>query len=171
MVREILPALLTGAAGLASLATAFASRHTITLIPEVTKTAGFVLVYVGMALAVWAGYHLRGGTTGLVTPRTDRLITSGPYRLVRNPIYLAITVSLLGVSLACLSWPALVITAAVVVPVDAYRARAEERALRVRFAAEWQAYVRRTPSSLRLRSVPRSRERPNTALQRTRDAR
>jgi protein-S-isoprenylcysteine O-methyltransferase Ste14 len=137
--------MLTGAAGLASLAAAFASRHTITFIPGVTKTVGFVLVYLGMAVAVWAACHLRGGTTGFVTPRANRLITSGPYRFVRHPIYLAITVSLVGVSLACLSWPGLVVTAAAVLPVDAYRARAEERALQERFGAEWQAYARRTP--------------------------
>jgi protein-S-isoprenylcysteine O-methyltransferase Ste14 len=55
----------------------------------------------GLALAIWARVHL-GRNWGMPMTRKDEpeLVTSGPYRLIRHPIYSGILLGLLGTSLA-----------------------------------------------------------------------
>src|SRR5579864_5842929 len=61
---------------------------------------GAVLFACGIALAVWARRHL-GRNWGM--PMTQRaepeLVTSGPYRFVRHPIYSGLLVAMLGTAL------------------------------------------------------------------------
>lgn len=63
-------------------------------------TIGAVVFASGIALAVWARVHL-GRNWGM--PMTEKaepeLVTSGPYRLVRHPIYSGLLVGLLGTAL------------------------------------------------------------------------
>jgi protein-S-isoprenylcysteine O-methyltransferase Ste14 len=54
-----------------------------------TTTAGWLLLIIGFLLRVWATFHFyqqRMKVISLVPQRT--LITSGPYRFSRNPLYL-----------------------------------------------------------------------------------
>lgn len=68
-----------------------ASRPTPT-----TVTGGFVVAAVGEAIRVWAAGHLR---------KTVELITSGPYRYSRNPLYLGRLLIFTGVAImAWLPW-------------------------------------------------------------------
>jgi protein-S-isoprenylcysteine O-methyltransferase Ste14 len=61
---------------------------------------GAVLFACGIAFAVWARLHL-GRNWGM--PMTQRaepeLVTSGPYRFVRHPIYSGLLIALLGTAL------------------------------------------------------------------------
>jgi protein-S-isoprenylcysteine O-methyltransferase Ste14 len=70
------------------------------------------------------------------------LVTSGPYRLVRHPIYSGILVAGVGTALA-LNW---VWLAAVVLPAVffIYSATVEERYLTEQFPDEYPAYKRST---------------------------
>jgi protein-S-isoprenylcysteine O-methyltransferase Ste14 len=61
---------------------------------------GTVLFAVGLALAIWARVHI-GRNWGM--PMTQKaepeLVTSGPYRLIRHPIYSGLLLALLGTAL------------------------------------------------------------------------
>jgi len=59
-------------------------------------------------------YRLRhgGGGPGLETP-PDRLVSTGPYALTRNPMYLGHLIFLFGLTLTLSSWFAALITIAV----------------------------------------------------------
>ncbi len=61
------------------------------------RYAGIVLVALGVGMIVWAAALFRRAGTGIVpfSPATA-LVTSGPYRLSRNPIYLGLACALLG---------------------------------------------------------------------------
>jgi protein-S-isoprenylcysteine O-methyltransferase Ste14 len=62
---------------------------------------GTLLVLLGLLLAVWARWHLGRNWSGIVTLKEDHtLIKSGPYRLVRHPIYSGIALALVGTALA-----------------------------------------------------------------------
>ncbi len=75
-----------------------------------------------------------------------RLITEGPYRLVRNPIYTGMFGMLVATGLAMSRWPAL-LAAIVVFATGTYlRVRVEERLLRGQFGAEFDEYVRHVPA-------------------------
>lgn len=76
--------------------------------------------------------------------RGTRLVTTGPYRLVRHPIYLGFALLTTGEALAFGSWPALMIVLCGIVPTFAWRARAEETVLRRTFGEGYAIYRRRT---------------------------
>ena len=70
------------------------------------EVVGLALFIAGLGLAVWARVHL-GRNWGMPMTRKDEpeLVTSGPYRFVRHPIYSGILLAMLGTGLATtFSW-------------------------------------------------------------------
>jgi protein-S-isoprenylcysteine O-methyltransferase Ste14 len=62
---------------------------------------GTILVGAGLAFTGWARWHLGRNWSGNVTVKEGHtLVRTGPYRLVRHPIYTGIVVALLGTALA-----------------------------------------------------------------------
>jgi protein-S-isoprenylcysteine O-methyltransferase Ste14 len=62
---------------------------------------GTILVFLGLAFAIWARAHLGGNWSGAVTVKQGHtLIRSGPYRFVRHPIYTGMLLALAGTALA-----------------------------------------------------------------------
>jgi protein-S-isoprenylcysteine O-methyltransferase Ste14 len=58
---------------------------------------GLALVAGGVALAFWARWHLGANWSGSVTLKEGHeLIRTGPYRVIRHPIYTAILVAIAG---------------------------------------------------------------------------
>ena len=62
---------------------------------------GVVLTAAGVAIAIWARWHLGTNWSGVVTLKEGHeLIRSGPYRNIRHPIYTGILLALLGTAVA-----------------------------------------------------------------------
>lgn len=75
-----------------------------------------------------------------------RLVTEGPYRIVRNPIYSGMLGMLVATALANSHWIGL-LAAVVVFWIGArIRIRSEEKLLREAFGADFNAYARRVPA-------------------------
>ncbi|WP_343718272.1 isoprenylcysteine carboxylmethyltransferase family protein [Inquilinus sp.] len=71
--------------------------------------AGALLVAAGLGFAVWARLHLAGNWSGTVTLKQDHeLVRSGPYALVRHPIYTGLLLAAVGTVVAIDRWSALV---------------------------------------------------------------
>lgn len=112
--------------------------HTVAL-----ATVGALIVLAGLGFAVWARVHL-GRNWGMPMTLKDEpeLITSGPYRLVRHPIYTGILTAVVGTGLAS-NLSALVV--AVVLTAYFWRAATvEERNLDTVFPQAYPAYRART---------------------------
>ncbi len=75
-----------------------------------------------------------------------KLITEGPYRFVRNPIYLAMFGMILSTGLAISRWWVLPIAITLFLIGNAIRIRSEEKLLRESFGAEFEDYARRVPA-------------------------
>ncbi len=75
-----------------------------------------------------------------------RLVTTGPYALVRHPIYTGMFGMLLATGLTYSRWPALVVGVIVFWIGTTVRVRSEERLLRAAFGAEFDAYAQRVPA-------------------------
>lgn len=104
---------------------------------------GLVLFALGLACAIWARLHI-GHNWGTPMSQKDEpeLVTSGPYRLVRHPIYSGILVAGVGTAVA-LSWQWLI--AVVLAGVYfVYSATVEERFLTEQFPDAYPAYRRAT---------------------------
>lgn len=85
------------------------------------------------------------GTPAPVAP-TDRLVVGGPYRYVRNPMYLAVVATIVGQALV-LSQPSLLAYAAIVfLAVAAFVRWYEEPALIRQFGNQYRAYLREVPA-------------------------
>jgi protein-S-isoprenylcysteine O-methyltransferase Ste14 len=107
------------------------------------EAVGLALFGLGLAFAVWARVHIgRNWGTPMTQKNDPELVTSGPYRLVRHPIYSGILVAGIGTAMA-LSWFWLA-------PVGLagiyfiYSAAVEERYLAEQFPDSYPAYKRST---------------------------
>lgn len=60
---------------------------------------GYIFLVGGFALAAWSVWHLRAADTNVPTnlPATA-LVTTGPFRTTRNPIYIGLALSFLGLA-------------------------------------------------------------------------
>jgi protein-S-isoprenylcysteine O-methyltransferase Ste14 len=106
---------------------------------------GSLLALAG-AVVVFRARAALGAAWSLV-PRADQatgFVTTGPYRVVRHPIYLGFTLLATGQALAFGNGPALAIVLLAIVPTFAWRARAEETLLGRTFGETYDAYRQRT---------------------------
>lgn len=111
-----------------------------------TRALGQVIFLLGGLLMVYVAYYLRSGFLGEVEPNLDHLVTAGPYRWCRHPLYLSFMVIVLGIDLMFGSLWGLLATLSLALPTTIYRSRLEERALAGRFGEEWEGYKERTRS-------------------------
>jgi protein-S-isoprenylcysteine O-methyltransferase Ste14 len=117
-----------------------ATRHLV-------RIAGFVLLPAGVALAAWSLTIFRGqGTTTIPGEQSRALVTWGPYRFSRNPMYVSLTLAYLGeAGLLGHVWP-LVPLATTLVYLNWTVVPIEEARLQETFGAayaEYRARVRR----------------------------
>jgi protein-S-isoprenylcysteine O-methyltransferase Ste14 len=104
---------------------------------------GLVLFALGLGFAIWARVHLgRNWGTPMTQKDDPELVTSGPYHLVRHPIYSGILLAGVGTAVA-LSWVWL--TAVVLAGIYfVYSATVEERFMTEQFPDAYPQYVRST---------------------------
>jgi protein-S-isoprenylcysteine O-methyltransferase Ste14 len=110
----------------------------------VSRVVGGLLVLVGLASLVES--ILRFALVGLGTPAPvappANLVVSGQYRLVRNPMYVAVVAIVLGQALLLGSAGLLRYAAALWALFTAFVLLHEEPALRARFGVSYEAYCR-----------------------------
>ena len=111
-------------------------------------SSGLLLVITGLFLAgwsVWAQLKLGRGGPLPVAP-TQRLVTTGPYALCRNPMVLGELLYLTGLGLLLASPSFLALTWLAFFPaVVAYLKLVEEKELEARFGEAYLAYKRQVP--------------------------
>jgi len=115
--------------------------HDAALTGPAAKSIGLALWVLGLGFAVWARVHIgRNWGTPMSRKEDPDLVTSGPYRRVRHPIYSGIVFAMIGTAVAVsLYW---LILAALFGAYFAYSARVEERYLVERFPEAYPAYQR-----------------------------
>ncbi len=104
---------------------------------------GMVLFLTGLGLALWARVYL-GRNWG--TPMSEKvdaeLVTTGPYRYVRNPIYSGLILAAIGTAVA-VSWY-WIVAAVLMGAYFAYSATVEEHIMERLFPDDYPAYKRST---------------------------
>lgn len=119
----------------------------------------FGVLHIASYVFLGLGFYLLSAAWNVLyhAQRANRLATAGPYARIRHPQYVAFVMVLLGF---LLQWPTLLTLLMFPVLVVMYGRLAvtEEREMRARFGAEFDAYAARTP-----RFVPQLRTRSTAA--------
>jgi protein-S-isoprenylcysteine O-methyltransferase Ste14 len=106
---------------------------------------GVALVWSGIALRLWAIRTLgRFFTTRVLLRQEHRLITSGPYRYLRNPAYTGVVITILGFGVAVGNWMSLITLLVFGCLPFILRIAVEDRVLAGRFGQEYVEYRRKT---------------------------
>ena len=101
---------------------------------------GAALTCGGLAFAVWARRTIGRNWSATVTLKQDHeLVTSGPYALVRHPIYTGLLSGFLGSAIALGQWRGL-LAVAIFYLAALRKYRLEERWMRERFGVAYDAY-------------------------------
>lgn len=109
-------------------------------LPLSVQIAASVLVLVGNIFTIHVLFRL--GRSFSILPEGRHLVTTGPYKIVRHPLYLAEAVSTLGVLISFLSlWALLLVVAQMAL--QFVRMHYEERVLRETFP-EYEDYAKHT---------------------------
>ena len=114
-------------------------------LPEngLTGALGTFMVIGGVAFSVWARHCLGANWSSAVTLKEDHtLIRSGPYALVRHPIYSGMLLAIAGTAVVFGQWRDLLAFGFALVGL-VYKAHIEERRMRETFA-DYETYRRQT---------------------------
>jgi protein-S-isoprenylcysteine O-methyltransferase Ste14 len=107
---------------------------------------GLLLVGAGLLFAAaGVGMFRRAGTSVIPFGRTTALVTTGVYRLTRNPMYLGLTLILSGTAWICGSLGAFLPLPLLVGILQGGFIRSEERWLEDLFGADYRTYKHRVP--------------------------
>ena len=111
------------------------------------RGTGLVLVGVAVILGVWAINLIRDSISIFPAPANNaELVTKGPFRVVRHPIYLAVILGSIGLALADLN-PTALVAGLVFVPFFMAKSGHEEDLLVERFP-EYRQYRATVPYRL-----------------------
>ncbi|QGM44588.1 methyltransferase family protein [Methylocystis heyeri] len=114
--------------------------------PELGHVAGALLVSLGVANDIWCAMTLRRRRTTILPHRSaSALVTSGPFRYSRNPIYVSELALTLGLGLLLRSLWMVLLTPLLSLALTKLAIEPEERHLERKFGAEFQQYAARTP--------------------------
>jgi protein-S-isoprenylcysteine O-methyltransferase Ste14 len=137
------PPLIYGAALVAGLL--LHARVPVKIVPVATARAGgSALTAAAIAVGATAFRALRAAGTS-IDPRepTTALVTSGPYRFTRNPLYLSLTFLYAGIALSTRAlWPLLLLPA-VLATIDRGVVAREEAYLERKFGTDYLVYKER----------------------------
>ncbi|HVW74963.1 MAG TPA: isoprenylcysteine carboxylmethyltransferase family protein [Rhizomicrobium sp.] len=111
---------------------------------DAMRWIGVALMVPGGVIRLWPVYVLGNRFSGLVAIQPGHsLVTTGIYRVVRNPSYVGLLLSSFAWALAFRSVIGVILAALMIPPLIA-RIHAEERLLASQFGAEYEAYRART---------------------------
>jgi protein-S-isoprenylcysteine O-methyltransferase Ste14 len=105
---------------------------------------GVALVVAGLALSAWARWHLGANWSGVISLKQGHdLVRTGPYRLLRHPIYAGMLLAMLGSAIAWGDWRGvLAFTLALIAIIP--RIGAEDALMAKTFGETYRDYRRRT---------------------------
>jgi len=116
----------------------------ITSSVQIPAAVAFLAAGVGLMAAAVASFVTANTTINPLKPsRASRLVTSGVFRLSRNPIYVGDLLVLVAIAVWLGQAANIALLAGFVWYIDRFQIRPEERALSTLFGAEYAAYCAR----------------------------
>lgn len=106
---------------------------------------GWPLLAVAWAFVNWGIWHMRRAGTAMDVRKPDTaLVTGGPFRFSRNPLYIGLTVLYLAISILVKTlWPIIFLPLVLLVMIKGVIVREERHLARI-FGQEYETYKKRT---------------------------
>jgi protein-S-isoprenylcysteine O-methyltransferase Ste14 len=121
-------------------------------LPLKLGTVGF---YVGLPISILGIIMPFIAQVSFVTAPLDKPLTSGMYRISRNPEYFSVFLQYLGISISCLSWVFVVCALAWIISFHIEVVRYEEPFLIEKYGDAYKEYMNRTPRWI---GIPKSKK-------------
>lgn len=115
------------------------------VLPDMPRKAAAVgLIIAGLVLEMWAGgLFKKAGTNVVPWQASTALVTDGPYRFSRNPMYLGFAITYLGLALGLESGAAVILLIPCLALMSWGVIGREERYLEAKFGEDYRAYKSR----------------------------
>lgn len=116
-------------------------------LPVWTETLGYGGLVLGAGLVVWCigAFTVQGRGTPAIFDSPRRLVGVGPYRYIRNPMYIGGALLLMGFGCLLRSPSILVFVSIWWLLFHLFVVLYEEHTLRAKFGPDYEEYCRRTP--------------------------
>jgi protein-S-isoprenylcysteine O-methyltransferase Ste14 len=111
------------------------------------QVSGSIVVVFGSVLTIWSCLLqcVKGkGTTAFSEPAT-KLVVSGPYRIVRNPMMIGLFIFFAGFGIVCDLVAMFLILPILMIAIHLFTIYIEEPGLKRRFGREWTDYTKKVP--------------------------
>ncbi len=117
----------------------------VVVLPHWVFYPGIFLMLLGVLVRQWAIAVLgRFFSLSVRVVEDHRVVTKGPYRLVRHPSYTGVLITFIGLALAVQSLGALLVLLGVFSLSYGYRIRVEEKTLLSELGQDYASYMKRT---------------------------
>ena len=108
---------------------------------SVALWSGLALIVFAVAIAIWGRRTMHAAGTNISPLRpTTAIVTSGPFRFSRNPLYVAITLLYLGLSLVFDTWWGIVVLVPLLIIMHYGVVLREEHYLEQKFGEIYRQY-------------------------------
>ena len=115
---------------------------------DIALAVATLAILLGSLWITWAAVRALGKQWSLAARllKEHSLITEGPYRIVRHPIYAGMLGMLIAGGLAVSDWRGLIVAVALFLPGMGIRIRSEEKLLREAFGRDYEEYAEKVPA-------------------------
>lgn len=109
---------------------------------------GAIFYFSGVGLYLWGLMTMRSqfavsSMFGAELYREHKLVTNGPFAIIRHPLYMGVFLSAIGALFVFKTWSMVVFMPLSLVVIG--RAEREEKLLEQEFEEEWKAYIAKVP--------------------------
>jgi protein-S-isoprenylcysteine O-methyltransferase Ste14 len=110
-------------------------------LPLVPLAVALIVLGIALAVAAAALFRRKGTELNPTSTANRMLVTSGPFRLTRNPMYLGLMIVTLGIAFWVGAWPMFLAPIATFATVNWVHVPFEEAKMRNQFGEQFDAYV------------------------------
>jgi protein-S-isoprenylcysteine O-methyltransferase Ste14 len=111
------------------------------ILDTMTPWLGLAVLALGLAIAIAGRRAMRAAATNVNPYRpSTAIVSSGPFRFTRNPLYVGLTLLYVGLTLAFNTWWGLILLPAILVVMHFGVVLREERYLEMKFGERYRQY-------------------------------
>jgi len=103
------------------------------------ELGGYLFLLAGLVIRIWCSFYIG-------SRKSKEIITTGPYSICRNPLYIGSFLLAIGVGLCFENLLILILVPAIIIPIHLIVARMEESHLESRFGEPYRLYKRKVPA-------------------------